>query len=140
MSRWKLDYWKSENTDTSAVKKEMVKLLKDPIAKKQAFKLISGVEEFGPFGFQTKGNKHLKGGLFELRDVVSGHRYYYCETPFCYLTAKKQQTLVLLLLVVGPDKDKQQANISMARERQKSLSKKNLSNEENFPIGYVKEF
>ena len=134
MDNWLLDYWKSADNETSSVKKEVSSLMKDKVRRQQFIKLVLGVQEFGPEGFTVKGNKHLGGGLFELRDTSKHTRYYYCDTGYTYKIGEKKFKSVLLLLVADGNKDKQQMAIEQARLRMKNISSSNLLNEEAYKI------
>ena len=134
MDDWVLDCWKSADKATSSVKKAVAALMKDKVRRQQFTKLVLGVQEFGPEGFTTKGNKHLGGRLYELRDTSKHTRYYYCETSYSYRIADKVFKSVLLLLVADGDKDKQQMAIEQARSRMSSVTTANLLNDECYEI------
>lgn len=87
-------------------------------------------EDFGPHGFRMPNNKNLGDGLFELRDTVIHFRYYYCETDFRYLMDGGSKRIVLLMLVAGNDKDKQQQDIKEARKRISMITRDNLLNDD----------
>lgn len=127
---WYLDYWKPKGKDRSPIEKDILKI-KDKVRLIQLRKLVKLVEQFGP-SLPMPKNKNLKGGLFELRDTATGTRYYYCETEFEY----KQETrkIILLLLVVGMDKQEQQESIALARDRMEDISEGNILNSKNLDI------
>lgn len=129
MGEWFLEYWKSEEATRSPLEKQVHKMLQsNKKAQKQLRELVLGVEEFGPYGYKLPNNKHLKWGLFELRDTVNHYRYYYCETDFVYKFPNNLEKNILLLLVAASDKDKQKFHIDLARKRMHNLSVNNVLN------------
>lgn len=135
MPLWLMEYWKPAGSDRSPVKKELLAmLLSSKPAQGQIRKLVRGAEDFGPHGFRMPNNKNLGDGLFELRDTVNHFRYYYCETDFCYLIDAGSRRIVLLMLVAGDDKDKQQQDIKEARKRMNAITRDNLLNDSGLDI------
>lgn len=136
--RWRLDFWKPEDSKKSPVMKELEKEIKgNSEAKKIFLALVETLEELGPREFSSSRNKPLGQGLYELRDLTNGKRYYYVETRFRGREkASTSERIILLLGAVGSKNNASEQNrdIMKARERLANLSKKNILNNEAIEV------
>jgi phage-related protein len=129
---WYLDFWKPSHSEKSPVEKSIRKI-KDKVRLQQLRKLVRLVETFGP-SLPMPNNKNLRGGLFELRDTATRTRYYYCETVYLCEISKNTRKVILLLLEAGLNKNAQQDDIELARDRMEELAESNILNSEGFKI------
>ena len=129
---WHLDFWKPAHNERSPVEK-CVRKIKDKVRLQQLRKLVKLVENFGP-SLPMPNNKNLKGGLFELRDMATGARYYYCETEYQCEISLDNKKIILLLLEAGLDKNAQREDIELARDRMEEIAEGNILNSEGYNI------
>lgn len=135
--KWRLDFWKPENSKKSPLVKELEKEIR---GNKQAMKhflaMVETLEALGPSGFISSRNKSLGNGLYELRDIANGKRYYYAETGFKGISDGKDERIILLLGAVGSKNTAtgQDRDIKNARDRLKKISKNNIYTTEHIEI------
>lgn len=120
--KWSLEFWCNSN-GSSPVLKELRKLHEGDTNSRKKFRdLVRLLEELGPDEFGMPSVKHIKSGLFELRDIGSGKRYYFCS--LCEDDQKFKEH-ILLLVAVG-DKSSQQRDIKKAQIRMIQNKEKNI--------------
>lgn len=82
-------------------------------AQKKYRYLIDLLRSLGPYALNLPHNRHLKGTLFELRDMQNGLRYYY----------SMKQKSVAIVLVAGKKKD-QKKELILALKRESEIEEK----------------
>ncbi len=109
MSLWKIEYWKSPETETGPVKKWINKLTKDQY--NAVFKKLYILEEIGN-ELELPHSRSLGKGLFELRDMEYGYRIYYGFNG-----------KYIIIVVAAGDKTSQDRDIKIARQRLSQIKK-----------------
>ena len=102
MGIWTIDYW------TTASGKSPVEKWLDKLTKDQLKSVAKEIELLGEIGNDLKlpHSRPLNEGLFELRERRYGYRIYY------YFKDKN-----LIILLAAGDKDTQEKDIKIARQR-----------------------
>ena len=135
--KWRIDFWKPGESKKSPVMKELEKEIKgNSEARKIFLALVETLEDLGPREFASSRNKPLGRGLYELRDLANGKRYYYVETHFSGSKENIGEKIILLLGAVGSKNNPSEQNrdIMKARERLETISKDNILNKDSIEI------